>query len=95
MPGLFFESFPARLLVDTSTMKVVRGDESHRQSNQFNTLGLGRNMPINTGNESEGLLVLKDGQWVILRVPYPPKFRCCHAYRAHQFEGLFTNPDGA
>ncbi len=46
-------------------------------------------MPINTGNESEGLLVLKDGQWVILRVPYPPKFRCCHAYRAHQFEGLF------
>ena len=38
---------------------------------QFDTLGLGRNVPINTGNASEGLLVLKDGAWVVLRVPYP------------------------
>lgn len=41
---------------------------------QFNTLGLGANVPINTGNQSEGLLVLKDGQWVVLRVPYPMGF---------------------
>jgi hypothetical protein len=41
---------------------------------QFNTLGLGSNVPINTGNESEALLALKDGQWVILRVPYPMGF---------------------
>ena len=41
---------------------------------QFDTLGLGKNTPINTGNESEGLLALKDGQWVILRVPYPLGF---------------------
>ncbi|MFC4870555.1 hypothetical protein [Negadavirga shengliensis] len=41
---------------------------------QFNTLGLGENIPINTGNESEGLLVLKDGEWVVLRVPYPMGF---------------------
>ena len=41
---------------------------------QFNTLGLGENVPINTGNESEGLLVLKDGEWVVLRVPYPMGF---------------------
>ena len=41
---------------------------------QFNTFGLGANVPINTGNLSEGLLVLKDGQWVILRVPYPLGF---------------------
>jgi hypothetical protein len=41
---------------------------------QFNTLGLGENIPINTGNQSEGLLVLKDGQWLILRVPYPMGF---------------------
>lgn len=41
---------------------------------QFNTLGLGENIPINTGNESEGLLVLKDGEWVVLRVPYPLGF---------------------
>jgi hypothetical protein len=38
---------------------------------QFDTFGLGRNIPINTGNASEGLLVLKDGQWIVLRVPYP------------------------
>ena len=41
---------------------------------QFDTLGLGANMPINTGNASEGLLALKDGKWVVLRVPYPIGF---------------------
>ena len=41
---------------------------------QRNALGLGDNTPINTGNASEGLLALKDGQWVILRVPYPTGF---------------------
>jgi len=38
---------------------------------QFDTLGLGRNVPINTGNAAEGLLALKDGKFVVLRVPYP------------------------
>ncbi|HET9275928.1 MAG TPA: hypothetical protein VFN96_07655, partial [Gemmatimonadales bacterium] len=41
---------------------------------QFGTLGLGENLPINTGNASESLLVLKDGQWIVLRVPYPLGF---------------------
>jgi hypothetical protein len=41
---------------------------------QFDTFGLGRNVPINTGNASEGLLALKDGKWVVLRVPYPTGF---------------------
>lgn len=41
---------------------------------QFNTSGLGENTPINTGNESEGLLALRDGKWVVLRVPYPMGF---------------------
>jgi hypothetical protein len=41
---------------------------------QFNTSGLGANTPINTGNASEALLALKDGQWVIMRVPYPMGF---------------------
>ncbi len=41
---------------------------------QFNSFGLGENIPINTGNESEGLLALKDGKWVVLRVPYPIGF---------------------
>jgi hypothetical protein len=38
------------------------------------TLGLGANTPINTGNASEGLLALKDGKFVVLRVPYPTGF---------------------
>jgi carboxypeptidase family protein len=41
---------------------------------QFDTLGLGPNTPIDTGNGSEGLLALKDGRWVVLRVPYPLGF---------------------
>jgi hypothetical protein len=41
---------------------------------QFNTSGLGENTPIDTGNASEGLLALKDGKWVVLRVPYPLGF---------------------
>jgi hypothetical protein len=41
---------------------------------QFDTSGLGSNVPINTGNASEALLVFKDGNWVVLRVPYPLGF---------------------
>lgn len=41
---------------------------------QFDTFGLGPNVPISTGNGSEGLLALKDGKWVVLRVPYPLGF---------------------
>ncbi len=40
----------------------------------YNTLGLGENVPISTGNQSEGLLVLHEGEWVVLRVPYPLGF---------------------
>jgi hypothetical protein len=41
---------------------------------QFDTSGLGRNTPIDTGNASEGLLALKDGKFVVFRVPYPTGF---------------------
>lgn len=41
---------------------------------QRNTFGLGENIPINTGNASEGLLALRNGEWVVLRVPYPMGF---------------------
>jgi hypothetical protein len=40
----------------------------------FDTFGLGKGTPINTGNASEGLLALKDGKWIVLRVPYPTGF---------------------
>jgi hypothetical protein len=41
---------------------------------QFNTFGLGNNVPINTGNGAEGLLALVDEEWVVMRVPYPLGF---------------------
>jgi hypothetical protein len=41
---------------------------------QFNTSGLGANTPINTGNASEALLALQNGNWVVMRVPYPLGF---------------------
>jgi hypothetical protein len=42
---------------------------------QFDTLGLGKNIPIANGTASDSLLVLQpNGQWVIMRVPYPLGF---------------------
>lgn len=41
---------------------------------QQNALGLGENTPINTGNLSGALLVLDDGDWLKMRVPYPLGF---------------------
>ncbi len=37
---------------------------------QFNTLGLGKDVPIATGNLNDALLALVDGKFVTLRVPY-------------------------
>ena len=41
---------------------------------KYDTFGLGKNLPIATGNLSESLLFLKDGKWVVGRVPYPMGF---------------------
>ena len=41
---------------------------------QFDTLGLGRDVPIATGNGNESLLALVNGNFVNLRVPYPLGF---------------------
>jgi hypothetical protein len=41
---------------------------------QFDTFGLGRNVPIATGNANDGLLALVNGTFVTLRVPYPLGF---------------------
>jgi len=41
---------------------------------QHNTLGLGNDVPISTGNENDALLALVDGKFVTLRVPYPMSF---------------------
>ena len=41
---------------------------------QFDTFGLGRNVPIATGNGSDSLLALLEGNYLVLRVPYPMGF---------------------
>jgi hypothetical protein len=41
---------------------------------QFDTFGLGKNVPIATGNANEALLALVNGTFVRLRVPYPMGF---------------------
>jgi hypothetical protein len=41
---------------------------------QFDTFGLGKDVPIATGNLNEALLALVDGKFVTLRVPYPLGF---------------------
>jgi hypothetical protein len=43
---------------------------------QYDTLGLGENMPMATGSNSDSLLVLnpKTREWITLRVPYPLGF---------------------
>ena len=41
---------------------------------QFDTLGLGRNTPIVTGNGSDSLIALVKGNFVVMRVPYPLGF---------------------
>jgi hypothetical protein len=55
---------------------------------QFDTLGLGANVPINTGNAAEGLLALQNGKFVTLRVPYPT------GYYAKWMDGRIDDPSG-
>jgi len=55
------------------------GDNSAESSyyswvDQHNTLGLGEDVPVSTGNLNDGLIALKDGKMVTLRVPYPLGF---------------------
>ena len=38
---------------------------------QFDAFGLGKNTPMATGANSDALLALSSGNWVVLRVPYP------------------------
>ena len=62
-------------------LKGVTGSGSAEASyyswvDQFDTFGLGRNVPIATGNQSDALLALlpDTGKFVSLRVPYPMGF---------------------
>jgi len=53
---------------------------------QFDTFGLGKDVPIATGNLNDSLLALVDGKFVNLRVPYPLGFY------AKWLDGRVDNP---
>jgi hypothetical protein len=53
---------------------------------KYDTFGLGKNIPIATGNLSDSLLFLRDGKWVTMRVPYPMGFF------VKQVDGRFDDP---
>jgi hypothetical protein len=55
---------------------------------RFDMLGLGKDVPLATGNLSEGLLALVDGKFMTLRVPYPMGFF------AKGIDGRIDNPNG-
>ena len=54
---------------------------------QHNTLGLGRDVPIVTGNLFDGVHALVDGEFVTLRIPYPLGFY------TKGFEGRIDDPE--
>ena len=53
---------------------------------QHNTFGLGENVSMSTANLNDGLIALKDGKMVMLRVPYPMGFY------AKGFDGRIDDP---
>jgi len=55
------------------------GDNSAEASyyswvDQHNAVGLGKDVPISTGNENDGFNALVDGKMIVLRIPYPMSF---------------------
>ncbi|HWE00373.1 MAG TPA: carboxypeptidase-like regulatory domain-containing protein, partial [Bryobacteraceae bacterium] len=56
--------------------KTAGSADSHYYDwvDRFDTLGLGKNTPIATGNGSDSLLALVNGSFVVMRVPYPLGF---------------------
>ena len=54
---------------------------------QHNVSGLGENVPMSTANLNDGLVALKDGKMIMLRVPYPMGFY------AKGFDGRIDDPN--
>jgi len=77
-PGPNFKGNPDSASADSNYYAWVDG---------WNSLGLGSNVPIATGNGSESLLALVNGKFVVLRVPYPMGFF------NKQVDGRVDNPD--
>jgi hypothetical protein len=65
VPGPNFKGNPESAAADSNYYNWV---------DKYDSFGLGKNIPIATGNLSDSLLFLKDGKWITLRVPYPMGF---------------------
>ena len=63
-PGPGFEGF------ETSSAEA----SYYTWVDHHNTVGLGENIPISTANLNDGFVAFKDGQMVMLRIPYPLGF---------------------
>ena len=59
-----------------SNLKESGSADSHYYDwvDQYDTLGLGKNTPIITGNSSDSLIALVNGKFVVMRIPYPLGF---------------------
>jgi hypothetical protein len=68
LPGPTFEGLPK------GTTGAVAEAPYYDWVDQYDTLGLGKNVPIATGNESDSLVALVDGKDFVMRVPYPMGF---------------------
>ena len=77
LPGPGFEDLPGPS-VESSYYTWV---------DQHDTLGLGANVPIATGNLFDGVHALVDGEFITLRVPYPLGFY------TKGFDGRIDDPD--
>jgi len=77
LPGPGFADLPA-FSVESSYYTWV---------DQHNSLGLGEDVPIATGNLFDGVHALVDGAFVTLRIPYPMGFY------TKGFEGRIDDPD--
>ena len=78
VPGPGFKNDPDGLAADSNYYAWV---------DLYDTGGLGENIPIATGNGSDALLARVDGEWVVMRVPYPLGFF------AKQVNGRIDDPD--
>jgi hypothetical protein len=65
LPGPQFQNLSASGSVESSYYTWV---------DQFDTFGLGKDVPIATGNLNDALLAMVDGKFIALRVPYPMGF---------------------
>ena len=77
LPGPGFDDLP-EFSVESSYYTWV---------DQHNSLGLGEDVPIATGNLFDGVHALVDGEFVTLRIPYPMGFY------TKGFEGRIDDPD--